>query len=206
MIEDYDAMEQQMREMQEAEEELHSAFHPQENSLELEKPLADQELAEGKSEMQRQAAYGTKFQGDIGEGVSLRVATERLGLTPDPRFDQTRQGIDGVYQEGAGKMVVVESKFDERGIRALNGDQMQPEWLERTATKMETPGSTYYTPGNAEIAMDLQEQGVDRVRRLVIATDPASLDVTVYEGQSDHTWKVVDAWSALEFEQPYLMD
>jgi len=165
---------------------------------------AKQEQAETSREMQRRTGASTKFQGDIGEGVALRVATERLNLTPDPRFDQRAHGVDGVYLDAKGKPVVIESKFDERGIRALRGDQMQPEWVERNARMMQDPDSERFTPGNAEIGAELLKAGPDKVRRLVITTDPRTLEVRVYEGQSDRSWKQIDTWNAWELEQPYL--
>jgi hypothetical protein len=166
----------------------------------------DQTSEEEKKHIQREAAYGNKFQGDVGEGITERVATDKLGLTPDPRFDKSEggHGIDTVYLQGKGRPVIVESKCDERGIKALRGDQMQPEWIDRNARLMQTPGNERYTPGNAEIGREIDKIGADKVRRIVIVTDPTTLEARVYEGQVDRTWKLIGSWDAFNIEQPNL--
>lgn len=203
MIENPEELEKQVEQRQEAQRNLHRNFRPEDSSDSEDARRAE---AEAIKERQRQAGAGAKFQGDIGEGVGLRMTTERLGLTPDPRFDQSTHGFDIVCKEGKDKLVVVESKFDKRGIRALNGDQMQPEWVERTAQKMRIPGNEQFTQGNAEIGTELLDAGPEKVRRLVVTTNPETLEVRVYEGQPDRTWKQIDAWNAWELEQPYLKD
>ena len=150
----------------------------------------------------KNAARESKWQGDLGEGIALRVASEKLGLTPDPRFDQRYHGLDVVCDDDKENLVLIDSKCDERGIKALEGDQMQPEWVERTAAKMQNPKSAQYTPGNAEIGAEIQRAGADKVRRLVVTTHPTTLRVRCYEGQPDRTWKLIGEWSAFEFEQP----
>jgi len=204
MIEHPEKLEEHVWRRQEAEMALRRHFRPTDGQVSKVESQAEREQAEARTEVQRQAGTGAKFQGDIGEGVTLRVATERLGLTPDPRFDQSQHGLDGVCLDGKGKLVVIESKFDEKGIHALRGDQMQPEWVERNARMMQNPGDERFTPGNADIGTELLEAGPDQVRRLVITTDPSTLEVRIYEGQSDRSWKQVDAWNAWELEQPYL--
>jgi len=205
LIEDQEELEKQVQRNRETEDALHRNFRPRDTQT-TQEGQTEQEQAEAKKELQHQEGLAAKRQGDIGEGVTLRVATERLGLTPDPRFDQTERGLDGVYRDGQGRLVVVESKFGEKGIRALEGNQMQPEWLERNAKMMQTPGNERYTPGNAEIGAELEKQGVDKGRRLVVTTDPRDLVVRVYEGQTDHSWKQIDTWNAWDLEQPYLKD
>jgi hypothetical protein len=176
------------------------------NSADSNKSIQDKAGEAEKRELQHRAAYGNQFQGDIGEGIAERVATDKLGLTPDPRFDKSvgGHGIDTVYLEGKNRPVVVESKCDERGIRALRGDQMQPEWVERNAELMRTPGNERYTAGNAEIGRDILDIGADKVRRIVITTDPTTLEVKAYEGQTDRSWKEIGRWHATDLEQPYL--
>lgn len=87
---------------------------------------------------------------------------------------------------------------------ALRGDQMQPEWVERNAELMRTPGNERYTAGNAEIGRDILDIGADKVRRIVITTDPTTLEVKAYEGQPDRSWKEIGRWHATDLEQPYL--
>jgi len=152
----------------------------------------------------RARALGSKFQGDVGEGVTLRVATDRLGLTADPRFDQAHHGYDAVYIDSKGRPVIIESKFDERGIKALRGDQMQPGWVERNAKMMQNPTNERYTPGNAEIGSQIEKTGCSHVRRLCVALDHKTLESVVWEGQLDGSWKEIDRFSVLNYEQPYL--
>lgn len=155
---------------------------------------------------QQRAGHWSQFQGDIGEGIAERVATEKLGLIPDPRFDQSRggHGIDTIYLEGKNRVVVIEAKCDEREIRALRDDQMQPEWIERNAKLMRTPGDERYTVDNAEIGRDILDKGADKVRRIVITTNPSTLEVKAFEGQADLSWKEIGKWYADDLEQPYL--
>lgn len=165
----------------------------------------DHGLAEiAKKPSEKGNAQQAKFQGDIGEGVMLREASERLDLLPDPRFDQPYHGFDAVCRDSAGNLVIVESKFADDGINAVRKGQMQVEWVEREAQRLQNPASTAYTEGNREIGEEIQRIGADRVRRVVIAANPKSLETVAYEGQEDGTWKSIDTWSALQFpEQGY---
>lgn len=176
------------------------------NSTDAKKSTNEKAVETEKRELQRRASYGNQFQGDVGEGIAERVATDKLGLTPDPRFDKSvgGHGIDTVYLEGKNRPVVVEAKCDERGIKALRGDQMQPEWVGRNAEMMRIPGNERYTQGNAEIGRDILDIGTDNVRRIVITTDPTTLEVKAYEGQPDRSWKEIGQWHADDLEQPYL--
>lgn len=155
-------------------------------------------------ERQRRSALGSKFQGNIGEGITLRTATDRLGFTPDSRFDQSAHGFDAVYHDESGNIVIIESKLDKRGIRSLRENQMQPDWVESNAKKMQTPGDERFTSGNAEIGHEIQDIGAENIRRIVIITDPQSLEIKAFEGQKDRNWKQIGSWNALDLEQPYL--
>lgn len=149
-------------------------------------------------------ALKNKYQGDIGEGTAIRVASEKMNMIPDPRFDQCRRGFDEVCRDENGRLVVIESKFADKGIHALNGDQMQPSWIERKIDQMSTPGNELYSTGNAEIANEITKEGVFKIRRIIISTDPGSLEAKVYEGQDNGKWKLIDQWSVIDLEQPYL--
>ena len=81
---------------------------------------------------------------------------------------------------------------------------MQPDWVESNALKMQTPGDERYTLGNAEIGHEIQNIGPENIRRIVIITDPQSLETKVFEGQKDRNWTPIGSWSALDLEQPYL--
>ena len=146
----------------------------------------------------------SRFQGDLGEGVALRVGTERLGLTPDLRFDQPYQGFDVVSHDPQGKLVVVESKFDERGIKALRRDQMQPRWIRAEAIRMQDRDSAAWTEGNAEIGAEIEAAGADQVRRIVISTNPQTLVSSAYEGRTDGGWRKLGQWRVIDLDQPHL--
>lgn len=178
-------------------EDLHRNFVPEEKS-------AKQEEIKETPKMDKAEALKNKWQGDVGEGVTIRVASERLNLSPDFRFDQTNKGIDGVFRDAENNIVLVESKFTKNGIHSLHKDQMQSEWVERTTEKMTNTESEYYTPGNAEIAEEIQEVGASRVRRVVITIHPSTLEAKIHEGQIDKSWKSIDSLKVLDIEQPHL--
>jgi hypothetical protein len=94
--------------------------------------------------------------------------------------------------------------MDKRGVKALRGSQMQPEWVRRIAELMQNPESRKYTPGNGQIGAEILGRGVDRIRRLVVTIDPSTLVLRCYEGQPDHTWLEILSDSALGFSQPHL--
>lgn len=187
------------------EQDIHKNFRPSDKSGGERAADSGKYKTQDQAEKQRNAAMGAKFQGDIGEGITLRTSTEKLGLTPDPRFDQARHGFDAVCRDEKGKLAVVESKFDERGIKALNENQMQSEWVEKNARMMTIPGNERFTKENAEIGREIQRVGADNIRRIVVTTDPRTLEVQAYEGQKDGSWKkIMERWSSLDLEQPYL--
>lgn len=147
-------------------------------------------------------AADSKWQGDVGDGLTVRVASEKLGLTPDPSFDPRYHGTDLICRDSKGELVVVESKFDKRGIEALNGDQMQPSWVERKALTMQNPDRKMYTPGNAELGAEIERVGADKIRRVVITVHPQTLEVIAYDGNSSGVWEPIGVWNAFEFDQP----
>jgi hypothetical protein len=168
------------------------------------KGIGEKDNAAEKHEKTRQAAFGNKLQGDIGEGVSEQVASEKLNLQPDPRFDKPKykdEGFDTVYRDGNKKPVIVESKHTEREIKSLKGNQMQPEWVEQKAKLMQTPGHNLYTPGNAEIGREIEKIGAENVRRLVITMNPSTMETKVFEGQADHSWKQTHQFSTWDFPE-----
>lgn len=173
----------------------------------IERPTATLETVRRSEERKiavRSRSQDSKWDGDIGEGVALRFVSSKLDLTPDPRFDQSWQGLDGVCIDRNGDLVLIEAKLDKRGLKALRGDQMQPEWVERNARLMQNRRSKKYTPGNSEIASEILQQGADKVRRLVVTIDPSTLALRCYEGRPDRSWHEILADSAFGFSQPYL--
>lgn len=145
-----------------------------------------------------------KEQGNIGEGIALETGVKHLGLTPDPRFDAPYHGYDAVCRDAQGRLVILEAKCDQRGIRALGEDQMQPAWVEREALRIQKESSTAFTPGNREIGAEVIAQGAGNIRRVVCCLDQKRLEVMAWEGQRDGLWKPIGRWSALDLEQPNL--
>ena len=199
-MERFEDVEHRQSRTQELDEDIHRAFRPLEGDVETDSP-AEEDLVETKKQMQHEASYGTRLQGDIGEGVATRVASEKLGLTPDPRFDQPGHGLDGVFKDDETRFVFVEAKCTGKGPASLRGDQMRSSWVSRTLEKMRDSGGEQYSLGNAEIAREVLDTGLDRIRYLVVDTDPKSLEVTAYEAQVDGTWRKIGSWDAYEFEQ-----
>jgi hypothetical protein len=196
---------QKNHEVSQKSRDIHENFRPGSESSREASLAAEKEKAAAQAERARTVAMGSKFQGDIGEGITLRVATEKLDLTPDERFDQAGHGFDAVFRDDQGHLVVVESKFDGRGIKALEKNQMQPEWVENNAKMMQDPSNERYTDGNAEIGREIQRKGAENIRRIVVTTNPGTLEVQAYEGQKDGSWKpIMGKWSAIDLEQPYL--
>jgi hypothetical protein len=156
------------------------------------------------SELPRKSTLANKWQGDIGEGVALRIASEKLGLIPDPDFDQPPHGFDGLYRDAKGQLVIVESKLSDKGIHSLENGQMQPEWIEKNAKLMQDPDSEQYSSGNSKLGQEIICTGTGKIRRFVIASDPKKLEAKIYEGQSDRSWKHISTFNILDIDQPIL--
>jgi hypothetical protein len=181
------------------EQELRSNF-VRDRSDRTEKPDVD---ADQKEKLIRQRGNASREQGEIGEGVAIRVGSEKLELTPDSRFDAAHHGFDCISRDSQGNLCVVEAKFDRRGIHALRDDQMQPKWIGRNARMMQNPGNERFTKGNSELGHEIINTGLENVRRIVITNDPRTLEINAYEGKEDGSWELIGGpWSALEFEQP----
>ena len=195
---DLENLEDQSKISDEIDKQLHKNFKPGENVNPKDFGILET------SDSHQAHALKNKFQGDIGEGTAIRVASDKMKMIPDPRFDQCGRGFDEVCRDENGRIVIIESKFAEKGIHALEKDQMQLSWIERKIDQMSTPGNELYTPGNAEIANDITKEGPSNVRRIIIATNPGTLEAKVYEGKEDGKWKLIDQWSVIDLEQPYL--
>lgn len=181
------------------EQEFRSNFHRDGSPL-PEKPDADHNLGAMKA---RQRGNFSRAQGEIGEGVAISVGSKKLGLIPDSRFDTSAHGFDCVSRDSQGRLCIVEAKFDERGIRSLRDDQMQPNWIERNARMMQNPGNERFTDGNAELGREIMKPSSENMRRIVITNNPKTLEINAYEGKEDGTWELIGGpWSAMEFDQP----
>ncbi len=141
--------------------------------------------------------YGNKLQGDIGEQIAAHVLVNKLGLTGE-FFDQPDKGIDSVYRDREGKLVVIESKMTEGDRLRLKGtkfgQQLSPSWLDRKAELMQTsPGM--YSPDNARIGNEIDINGAENVRTLAVHTNPDTFVTKVYE-------KFGERWQVIHTENP----
>ena len=135
----------------------------------------------------------------------IRGVSEKLGLTPEPGFDQTSKGFDAMFRQKGGGWVIVESIVAQQGIHALEDDQMQHSWIKRTVEKMQDrEADDYYTASNAKIAAEISRVGPRNVQRLVVATHPGTVESTCFEGQADGSWVKIGSWSAHELGLPNL--
>jgi len=128
--------------------------------------------------------HQSRYQGDIGEQAVSEYVTNELELNAE-FFDQRQHGFDGVYRDGAGKLVLIESKLTETpGLAALghtqHGREGSVEWVEYVATQMTDPTSKeYYSPDNAKIGEEILSIGPENVSFLVVHIDPETLETDV---------------------------
>lgn len=148
-----------------------------------------------KKQALKEEATGRRDQGNIGERIAAEYAVEHLGLFGIP-FDQPRHGLDAVYENAKGELVLAESKLAESGLGALGnpsyGKQGSPSWIAECAKQMQTPGSGMYSETNAKIGERIEQTGVDKVHFVAISTDPQTFETTAYERQSDGSWQKID--------------
>ncbi|EKD52555.1 MAG: hypothetical protein ACD_61C00306G0001 [uncultured bacterium] len=123
------------------------------------------------------------FQGDIGEMIAAQVATEQLNLRPE-FYDspgKSEKGIDLIYRDGSGKLVLIEAKNTEKGARAsltttkTYGREGSIEWIEYHAKLMCDPSSSRYSPDNAKLGEEILRVGAANVTFYIIHTNPSTL-------------------------------
>lgn len=150
----------------------------------------------------------TKFQGEIGEGLAIRVGSEELGLNLDTIFDfgEKKNGIDIAFRDSKNNLVLAEAKLSNSGFSAIKAkEQLQNNWTENRATRMQNPDDKrYYTPGNAKIGREIIDTGVENIRRLGFVTKTGTLEGYIYELQPDGSWKEIHSYNAFLYEQPIL--
>ncbi|MBA3531035.1 MAG: hypothetical protein H0T73_03830 [Ardenticatenales bacterium] len=205
-MEHFENFEQPKQPVEAVDEAIHGSLRPLDKTESIDNaPEGESPEREGGLD-NRVKARQSKEQGDIGEGVVIRAASEKLGLTPDPSFDASYHGIDCLYRGKGGELVVVEAKFtEERLHKALdNNKQMQPEWVEKKAQQMQNPQSAQFTPGNRELGAQIERIGPENIRRIVITIHPTTMEMEAYAGNDNGGWDQIGKWSALEFpEQPH---
>lgn len=136
---------------------------------------------------------GSELQGDIGERIAAEVALEVLGFTPEP-FDIRTHGIDLVFRDKQGNLVLIEAKLTEAGIGSIAptkfGKEGFPSWIARQTEEMKDENTDKYSPDNSRIANEIDRIGSENVRSMAICTDPQTHIATVYERIGD-SWQVV---------------
>lgn len=160
---------------------------------------------EGVDVARRQAASWSKFQGDLGEQEAAAIAVQRLELIGAPDFTPGWHGLDGVYYDRAGRIVVLEAKFTEAELeQALHptkhGQQMSPEWIDYKVERMRTEGSALYTPGNARVGVEIADAAPEDLRRITVLIHPGTLEARAYEATPAGDWHLIDTWSVLDIE------
>ena len=128
--------------------------------------------------------HQSKYQGELGEQAVSEFVTNELDLNAE-FFDQKSHGFDGVFRNGLGKLVLVESKLTQAsGLSSLgqtrHGREGSVEWVEHVATLMTDPTSTLWSPDNAKIGEEILSVGPENVDFLVVHINPETLvtDVT----------------------------
>ena len=175
--------------------------HDTENSLKSSmSEKADHETLEGTLS---QVNRGNKAQGDIGEQQAAAIAVQKLDLIGNPDFTPAEHGIDGVYSDPNGKIVVLEAKFTNESLHhalksSAHGTQMSPEWIEDKAQRMRDVDSALYTPGNARVGVQILDSAPENMRRVTVLLHPGSLEANAYEAMSDGQWHLIGNWSALK--------
>ena len=127
--------------------------------------------------------YGNIWKGDLGEQVATEYAVNELDLKVQ-NFDKRVHGFDGVFRDGNGKLVILESKATlQSGLNALSdtnhGKEGSVEWVEYKATLMCDPTSTFFTEANAKIGEEILRVGAKNVEFIVVHTNPNSLQTDV---------------------------
>lgn len=120
--------------------------------------------------------YGRKFQGDIGENDAAEFAVNELNLNGE-FFDPKNTGIDSVFRDGAGKLVLLESKLSLGGRleSTRHGKQGSVEWIQYKAELMSDPSSSLYSPDNAKIGEEILRVGPENVHYLKVHRNPETL-------------------------------
>lgn len=185
---------------------LSKHFSPKIPAEKTEKSQRDEQLHERRVREGKQA----KFQGEIGEGIAIRVGSEELGLNLDTVFDfgEKINGIDIVFRDSKNNLVLAEAKLSNYGFSSIKAkEQLQNNWTEDRARRMQDPNNQrYYTPGNAEIGKEIIDTGIENMRRLGFVTKTGTLEGNIYELQSDGSWKEIHSYDAFSYEQPIFAD
>jgi hypothetical protein len=188
---------------QEEDDNLHKSFQPDNSSRKGDNTGDDIE----KVARQKRMGLMNRWQGELGEGVAKRIATEKLDCKIDNRFEKKDHGIDLVAKDKDGQFVVIEAKLTDESFTKALGKEMTLDWLKEKVQLMQTEGNKLYSENNAKIGREIQDAGGENVRRVVIFAKDQKRDVIIYEAQPDMTWKEQEKYSLWEFpEYPYWLE
>lgn len=135
----------------------------------------------------RVSPRGNALQGDIGEMHAAKVAHEQLNLSAEfydvPKSSE--RGIDSIYRDHGGKLVLVEAKNTDKSAMASLGKtrnygrEGSVEWVEFHAKLMCDPTSSRYSPDNAKIGEEILRIGAANVSFYIIHIDPITLETDI---------------------------
>lgn len=140
--------------------------------------------------------------GELGEGLTTRIVSDRYNLTPEAWFDGKKHGIDVICRDSKGELWVVESKLTKASLNQALGKEMTPEWIDKKAQLMQTKGSELNTPGNEKLGAEIQTIGPEKVHRMVVLTHPSTLEARIYQDQPDGTLDLTECFSVMDYDQP----
>lgn len=156
----------------------------------------NEDIREGNEKRTEFYNSGNEEQGDLGEHFCERVAIETLKYMPI-EFDKNKHGIDGIYCDKEGNLVVVEMKFttDKNGKGSLDGSlkkldeprELSKVWLEDKLAKMTNkkdngPDGELYSEKNCEVAKEIKKAMEEKtLRRVLIHIHSQTLNIVVSE-------------------------
>lgn len=126
--------------------------------------------------------YGRKFQGDIGEQDAANYMVYERGYSGE-FFDPKHTGIDSVFRDEKGKLVLVESKLSKDGrlSSTKHGKQGSVEWIQNKAERMCDKYDDLWSPDNAKIGQEILRVGAENVHYVKYHRIPGSLEVRVVD-------------------------
>lgn len=122
--------------------------------------------------------YGRKFQGDIGENDAADYMVNVMGYNAE-FFDPKHTGLDSVFRDKTGTLVLCESKLADTGRLSptKHGKQGSVEWIRDKAERMCDPNDNLSTPDNAKIGAEILRLGPENVHYVKYHRNATTLDV-----------------------------
>lgn len=158
---------------------------------------------------------GNNLQGAIGERVVAQLAKERMDLV-DIGFTPPKaggNGIDNIFRDNNGVFCIVESKFTDEadGRISLDKSQVKREsdgepvrqgsrtWTSDHIDTMVKVGDKVGAQNiermtNGLIAKEIQDAGMDNVRRILMHVNPRTLTAIAFEDKGSNDWQPISMW------------